>query len=197
MGKSVTPSCERHRGYRTRDRPPARLARRNGCCADAQARTANLLPLAMSHPTRRCIAFRRIAKIVDARGWEIRHHCIAKIRVTMHRRPPGNVRGGGAADAVRHRVVSGHALPQSSSAGRNLITLFSRVNNLLQSFFSTRRGRWRRARADLRPTHRKQRATSHQPHRRRALRASSNAGSSPTLIFFESASRRVDATSIA
>ena len=32
MGKSAKPSIERHRGYRTRDRPPARQARRNGCC---------------------------------------------------------------------------------------------------------------------------------------------------------------------
>jgi hypothetical protein len=38
MGTAVTPSCRKHHGYRTRDQPPARQARRYGFGGIARCR---------------------------------------------------------------------------------------------------------------------------------------------------------------
>ena len=52
---------------------------------------------------------------------------------TVGLRPPLAVAGGVACGAARRRVALAHSLPQGTSAGRNLITLFSTVNNLSRS----------------------------------------------------------------
>src|SRR3546814_17757690 len=47
--------------------------------------------------------------------------------------------GGGPVCTARCRVVFAHSLPQSGSAGRNLITVFHSVNKCSRFFFSGRR----------------------------------------------------------
>lgn len=49
-----------------------------------------------------------------------------------------DVAGGGARGAAGYRVVFDHSLLQETSAGRNLITVFSTVNSLYQIFFAAR-----------------------------------------------------------
>ena len=63
-------------------------------------------------------------------GFRLRAGRRAFPRVTVHLRPPLDVAGGVARGAAGFRVVLAHSLLQGTSAGRNLITVFSTVNNL-------------------------------------------------------------------
>ena len=128
MGTSVKPSFTRHRGYRTRDQPPARSARRNGCgtgqCVPHQAGRRSL---AMKKPAARCAA--------GFGHGRLRFEWAAICRRTVHLHPPFDVAGGIPCRDTGCRVAFAHSLPQGTSAGRNLITVFSTVNNLCKSFF--------------------------------------------------------------
>lgn len=128
MGKSVKPSYERRRRYRTCDRPPTRQARRNGCGAGMRAarKASQNHRLPSKKP-----ASRSAAGFVHGHHRGERHACA---EVTGCRHPPLRTSGGVACRASGRRVVCVHLLPQEMSAGRNLITLFSSVNNLSQSF---------------------------------------------------------------
>lgn len=127
MGIAVTPSCRKHHGYRTRDQPPARQARRYGFGGIARCRGD---------------AFRRLAPIkkpaaANAAGFD--HGCIHAFRegcgAGVHL---FDVAGGGACAAAGYRVGFDHSLLQETSAGRNLITVFSTVNNLSRIIFAAR-----------------------------------------------------------
>ena len=120
MGISVKPSFKRHHGYRTRDRPPTRQAHRSdglAACDPSQCRPRRPAP-------------NKKPAAMDAAGFD---HGRFLIRRRMRcRRPPFDDAGGGACRAADDRVVFYHSLLQETSAGRNLITVFSTVNNLSQ-----------------------------------------------------------------
>lgn len=127
MGIAVTPSFRKHHGYRTRDQPPARQARRYGFGGIARCRVD---------------AFRRLAPIkkpaaANAAGSDhgrfhaFREGCGADVH-------PFQVAGGSTFGAAGPCVVFDHSLLQETSAGRNLITVFSTVNNLSQIIFAAR-----------------------------------------------------------
>lgn len=124
MGISVKPSFKRHHGYRTRDRPPTRQAHRSdglAACDPSQCRCRRPAPNKKPAAT-------------DAAGFD---HGRFLIRRGMRcRRPPFDDAGGGACRAADDRFVFYHSLLQETSAGRNLITVFSTVNILSQIFFA-------------------------------------------------------------
>lgn len=128
MGTSVKPSFTRHRGYRTRDQPPARGARRTGCSASDR-----LVPVTdVGRSSIKKPAAHRAA------GFDHGHHPEGGAdirRRTVHLHPPFVAAGGLPCGDACYRVVFAHSLPQGTSAGRNLITVFSTVNNLCKSFF--------------------------------------------------------------
>lgn len=117
------PSCERHRGCRTRDRPPARGARRNGCGGGRRfpvAATVLDLPVALP-------AALPVAVPAADRGPACRDRVDAEGSAADARRSDAGDRSGLA--AVGCRVASAHLIPQAKSAWRKLSTLFSTVNN--------------------------------------------------------------------
>lgn len=124
----LTPSFETHRGSRTRDRPPARQAHRTGWSDGTRCESAAALgrPAPIKKPA-----------AVFAAGFD---HGRLRIRGGAFRRGSeavahlADAAGGGACVVAGSRVVSAHSLPQGTSAGRNLITLFSSVNNFARSF---------------------------------------------------------------
>ena len=128
MGTSVKPSFTRHRGYRTRDQPPARGARRTGCSASDR-----LVPVTdVGRSSIKKPAAHRAA------GFDHGHHPEGGAdirRRTVHLHPPFVAAGGLPCGDACYRVVFAHSLPQGTSAGRNVITVFSTVNNPQQSFF--------------------------------------------------------------
>ena len=94
---------------------------------------------------------------------------------TVSLRPPLGAAGGVACRAARRCVALAHSLPQGTSAGRNLITLFSTVNNLSRS----RRVGVRAAVANISPSPVRARDRMHARHPREtsiaALQASTGA----------------------
>lgn len=129
MGIAVTPSFMKHHGYRTRDQPPARQAHRTGFGGVARCCRANAV--------RRCLPNKKPAAAFAAGFDQGRFHafgegCEAGVHLF-------DVAGGSACTAAGCCVVFDHSLLQESSAGRNLITLFSTVNNLSRLFFVVRR----------------------------------------------------------
>ncbi len=72
-----------------------------------------------------CIRPLRLREVFH-RGKEIRVHHFDR-------------QGGGSVCTARCRVVFAHSLPQSRSAGRNLITVFHSVNKCSRFFFDDRR----------------------------------------------------------
>lgn len=127
MGTAVTPSCRKHHGYRTRDQPPARQAHRTGFVGIARDR---------GHACSRLAPIKKPAA-ANAAGFDhgrihaFREGCGAGVHLF-------DAAGGGACAAAGYRVVFDHSLLQETSAGRNLITVFSSVNNFARSF--SRRG---------------------------------------------------------
>ena len=129
MGRSVKPSSKDTTGI-----GPAidrRRARRTGTDAVPGARMPRDTGVRRSRPIKKPAA-------LDATGFD--HGCRPRVgrhafpRVTGRLRPPLDVAGGVARGAAGFRVVLAHSLLQGTSAGRNLITVFSTVNNLSQSF---------------------------------------------------------------
>lgn len=124
MGIPVKPSFKRHHGYRTRERPPTRQAHRSdGLAIRDPSRCRRRRPAPNKKPA-----------ATDAAGFE--HGRFPFPRGMRCRRPPFAAAGGGACDAAGDRVLFSHSLPQGTSAGRNLITVFATVNNLSQFFFA-------------------------------------------------------------
>ena len=149
----LTPSFETHRGSRTRDRPPARQAHRSGWGDGTRCESAAALgrPAPIKKPA-----------AVFAAGFD---HGRLRIRGGAFRRGSeavahlADAAGGGACVVAGSRVVSAHSLPQGTSAGRNLITVFSSVNNFARSFS-------RRGGGDARPcTRRPRMEIVRRPHR--------------------------------
>lgn len=184
MGKSVKPSYERRRRYRTCDRPPARQARRNGCFTDARdgRRIGRDLPFPRKN-------LRRVAR--QASEWtppEAGKFAFARGTECLH--PPFVALGGFARLAAGSCASLAHLLPQGMSAGRNLITLFSGVNNLSRSFLATFRRCPRAMRRTRRASPRRTRiahACAHPTHR---LHASIGAACSNSTTCSHDASRR-------
>ena len=167
MGTAVTPSCRKHHGYRTRDQPPARQARRYGFGGIARCRGN---------------AFRRLAPIkkpaaANAAGFDhgrfhaFREGCGADVHLF-------HAAGGGACGAAGYRVVFDHSLLQETSAGRNLITVFSTVNNLSQIIFAARASLLARTCARRILDERRKRACMHAQQQARFLHASIGAACS-------------------
>jgi len=167
MGTAVTPSCRKHHGYRTRDQPPARQARRYGFGDIARCRGN---------------AFRRLAPIkkpaaTNAAGFDhgrfhaFREGCGADAHLFQ-------VAGGGAFGAAGYRVGFDHSLLQETSAGRNLITVFSTVNNLSQIIFAARAPLVRRTCVRCIGNECRKRARTHAQQRTRFLHASIGAACS-------------------
>ena len=180
MGTAVTPSCRKHHGYRTRDQPPARQARRYGFGGIARCRgNAFRRPAPIKKP-----AAANAAGFDHGRFHAFREGCGAGVHLF-------HVAGGGACGAAGYRVVFDHSLLQETSAGRNLITVFSAVNNLSQIIFAVRAPRvglaCARCRDDECHEHEHARARTHS----RFLHASIGAARSD----FSSMSMRIDATS--
>ena len=130
MGRSVKPSCMNTTGI-----GPAidrRRARRTGTDA-VPACAMRAAGAGRSPPIKKPAA-------MDAAGFDHGHESgirrCAFPRRTVRLRPPFAVAGGVACRAEGFRVVLAHSLPQGTSAGRNLITVFSTVNNLSQSFLA-------------------------------------------------------------
>ena len=128
MGRSVKPSCMNTTGI-----GPAidrRRARRTGTDA-VPVRAMRAAGVGHSPPIKKPAA-------MDAAGFDQGHGSGVRRRAfqrrTVRLRPPLAVAGGVACRAAGFRVVLAHSLPQGTSAGRNLITVFSTVNNLSQSF---------------------------------------------------------------
>jgi len=116
------PSSKRRRGSRTRDQPPTRTARRDGFGMPLHCLRGNKKPAAqgVAGSLKRCrLRFRE--------GNETRVHRFA-------------CPGGGSCCLARCRFVVTHSLPQGGCLRRNLITVFSCVNNPLR-FFSPARGK--------------------------------------------------------
>jgi len=129
MGKSVKPSSKDTTGI-----GPAidrRRARRTGTDA-VPVRAMRAAGVGHSPPIKKPAA-------MDAAGFDHGHESGVRRRAfprrTVRLRPPFHVAGGVAGRAEVFRVVLAHSLLQGTSAGRNLITVFSTVNNLSQSFF--------------------------------------------------------------
>ena len=129
MGRSVKPSCMNTTGI-----GPAidrRRARRTGTDA-VPACAMRAAGVGRSPPIKKPAA-------MDAAGFDHGHESGVRRRAfprrTVRLRPPFAVAGGVACRSEGFRVVLAHSLPQGTSAGRNLITVFSTVNNLSQSFF--------------------------------------------------------------
>lgn len=110
------PSAKRHRGYRTRDQPPTRKARRNGF-----GETGDLAPAIKN--------LQRVTVQVGVSGRVATFHGGDVARVHLQ-----ECQGGGLRCAARCLSCSTHSLPQVTSAGRNLITVFSSVNTLAKLF---------------------------------------------------------------
>ena len=128
MGRSVKPSCKNTTGI-----GPAidrRRARRTGTDA-VPVRAMRAAGVGHSPPIKKPAA-------MDAAGFDQGHGSGVRRRAfqrrTVRLRPPFHVAGGVACGAEVFRVVLAHSLLQGTSAGRNLITVFSTVNNLSQSF---------------------------------------------------------------
>lgn len=129
----LQPSSKRHRGSRTRDQPPTRGARRNGSRWRARAREGGLLRRDSPHQSSTGKEWpatknpRREAMQVGVLGVTIAFSGGDGARVHLRDCP-----GGGLCRAARCRGCPTHSRPQVTSAGRNLITVFSAVNNLSQ-----------------------------------------------------------------
>jgi hypothetical protein len=111
------PSSKRRRGSRTRDQPPTRTARRDGFGMPLHCLRGNKKPAAqgVAGSLKRCrLRFRE--------GNETRVHRFA-------------CPGGGSCCLARCRFVVTHSLPQGGCLRRNLITVFSCVNNPLRFFY--------------------------------------------------------------
>ena len=125
MGGSVKPSSKDTTGI-----GPA-IDRRRARRAGTDAVTGKRMPRATD--VRRSPSMKKPAA-QDAAGFDhgfrLRAGRRAFPRVTVHLRPPLDVAGGVARGAAGFRVVLAHSLLQGTSAGRNLITVFSTVNNL-------------------------------------------------------------------
>ena len=129
MGRSVKPSCMNTTGI-----GPAidrRRARRTGTDA-VPACAMRAAGVGRSPPIKKPAA-------MDAAGFDHGHESgirrCAFPRRTVRLRPPFAVAGGVACRAEGFRVVLAHSLLQETSAGRNVITLFSTVNNSRKLFF--------------------------------------------------------------
>lgn len=186
MGKSVTPSCERHRGYRTHDRPPAR-----GAPERMLNRRTSALGKYLETTAADALAIRQAAGIGHLQFGLVPEQS----RLATNLRPSLLTADGRVGDAIRRRFVSGHSRLQCSSAGRNLITLFSRVNNLAQSFFRTRPHAQHPMRTTAPPRRPSSCTHTQRRLRRIALHASNCAGFSHASIFFMRTVMHVEASS--
>lgn len=111
------PSSKRRRGSRTRDQPPTRHARRDGFGMPRHQVRGNKKPATqgVAGSFERCrLRFRE--------GNETRVHRLVDP-------------GGGSCCLARCRFVVTHSLPQGGCLRRNLITVFSCVNNPLRFFY--------------------------------------------------------------
>jgi len=163
MGTAVTPSCRKHHGYRTRDQPPARQAHRTGFVGIARDRGHACSRLApMKKP-----AAANAAGFDHGRIHAFREGCGAGVHLF-------DAAGGGACAAAGYRVGFDHSLLQETSAGRNLITVFSAVNILSQFIFCAHARFVARARGRCIGDAREQR--SRQPARDRARRPCASNG---------------------
>ena len=142
----LTTAQYNHCRGRTRDQPSARQAHQNGCFNTHRDRPAN--PPSMGRPeTTPGGAHRidgdRIANKSPIRFGRTGLDAVTRLRVGELRFHKGqhanvhrfNVAGGGPFFTARCRDCSTHFIPQESSAGRNLITVFRHVNNPEQIFF--------------------------------------------------------------
>ena len=129
MGKSVKPSSKDTTGI-----GPA-IDRRRARRAGTDAVTGERMPRATGVG---CSPSNKKPAAAGAAGFDLgcrpRFGRRAFPRVTVLLRPPLDVAGGVTRGAAGFRVVLAHSLLQGTSAGRNLITVFSTVNNLSQSF---------------------------------------------------------------
>ena len=112
----LRPSTKQHRGYRTRDQPPTRTARRNGFGVTGAPAPA------IKNLQRGTVQVGVSERIAAFRGGD-------DARVHLQ-----DCQGGGLRCAARCLGCSTHSLPQVMSAGRNLITVFSSVNTLVELF---------------------------------------------------------------
>ena len=139
----TTAQCSYCRG-RTRDPPPVRQAHHSGCLGRPPYEAPGGLAREAARGDRGALGDRTQTKTRSALG-EPGLGATTRLRqgelrfrrgqsANVHR---SNVAGGGPFDAARCRDRFAHLLPQETSAGRNLITVFVHVNNPAQ-FFSTR-----------------------------------------------------------
>lgn len=96
--------------------------------------------------------------------------------------PPFVALGGIACLAVGSCALLAHLLLQGMSAGRNLITLFSGVNNLSRSFFPALRRGVRATHGSRHPSPHRTHATHARTHHTHRLRASAGAGCSTSTL---------------
>jgi len=120
---------ELHRGSRTRDQPPTREARRDGSCSDARARHARRRKRPHRWQARRVRAGQQKTRHAERRGSGIRRSA----EFSRERRcpcPPCDASGRRAVlCCALSRCLDSLASAVQVCLGRNLITVFSTVNN--------------------------------------------------------------------